>query len=128
MFALLRNIQLKLFISHPSDSESFRFKRPIYPWPMPCKDGKKFVSFPERTKLIRISRPEIPSTQKIEEMIEFVNPYSMPKPPPKIKPRPCGLPKYKMVVKPLVTLQLLYSDERGNKFQFAPSPQYHPFE
>ncbi|GFU41994.1 hypothetical protein NPIL_384341 [Nephila pilipes] len=94
---------------------------------MPCKDGYQIVCLPERTKLIRAPKPKPPASQRIEEMIEFVNPFILPKKLPEIKSKPCGLPKYKMVVKPLVTLKLLYTDENGIKFQFAPSPRYDPF-
>ncbi|GIZ00528.1 uncharacterized protein CEXT_26791 [Caerostris extrusa] len=101
------------------------FKRPIKPWPMPCKDGPKTLGLQDRTTLVRSVKTESPKQEEKRPK----NPYILPKPKstPEKYPQNYGFPRYKMIVELLPSRRLISTDKRGNKCQLEPNPRYHPF-
>ncbi|GIY06115.1 uncharacterized protein CDAR_551751 [Caerostris darwini] len=108
------------------DTKESYFKRPIRPWPMPCKDGPKTMGLRDRTTLVRSVESETP---KQEEEKRPKNPYILPKPKCTLENyrQNYGFPRYKMIVELLPTRRLISTDKRGNKCQLEPNPRYHPF-
>ncbi|CAL1287587.1 unnamed protein product [Larinioides sclopetarius] len=109
-----------------NDSKESYYKRPIEPWPMPCKDGNRTIRLPDRGALIRSSAIEQPESK--EEIKKPANPYILPKPRPTRKPQNYGFPRYRMVTLSIPTKRLVCIDKNGNRCQLAPTPKYHPFE
>ncbi|KAF8769860.1 hypothetical protein HNY73_017459 [Argiope bruennichi] len=108
-----------------NDSKESYYKRPIEPWPMPCKDGTRISCLPDRAAIIRCNG--IKQLEAKEEERKRANPYILAKPLPGRKPQNYGFPLYRMVTLPVATKRLVCTDKNGNKFQLAPTPRYDPF-
>ncbi|KAG8188081.1 hypothetical protein JTE90_014319 [Oedothorax gibbosus] len=107
------------------ESKKLYYRRQIEPWPMPCKDGDQTICLPDRTALKR--QPQSTSEPK-KQSLERTDPYHQCSKVGKIKSKPCGLLKYRMVEYQIPSKRLLCKDPHGNIFQLAPGPRYNPFD